>query len=106
MKLQRSIKINASPDEVWNILGPRFGDADVWASSVNHSAAHTDGDRPAGAPCSGRICQTELGPFRESIIVYDEHRRIVKYEASGEKMPFFVKCLVNQWAVTGSGHAA
>lgn len=106
MQIRRQITVDAPPEHVWEVLAHQFDQVSLWASSVSHSSVRTDG-RPLGnAPCSGRVCETELGPFRESIVEYDENRSILAYEASGEKMPFFVKGLKNRWSLTkaaGSG---
>ncbi|MEM7624321.1 MAG: SRPBCC family protein [Planctomycetota bacterium] len=102
MRIKRQVRINASAAEVWRVLGTEFDSVHHWASSVSHSAARTQG-RPIGnAPCAGRTCQTDLGPFTETIIEYDDQRLAVAYEAQGDKMPFFVKRLTNRWAVSGS----
>ncbi|MEM7588322.1 MAG: SRPBCC family protein [Acidobacteriota bacterium] len=103
MQITRQITIEAPSQQVWKVLGHQFHQVDRWASSVSHSAARIEGDAPAGAPCSGRVCETELGPFRETLTEYDDARQVVAYEASGEKMPFFVKGLRNRWSLKPLG---
>ncbi|MEM9292886.1 MAG: SRPBCC family protein [Acidobacteriota bacterium] len=100
MQIQRQITIDASPEEVWQVLGHQFDQVSLWASSVSHSAARSDGKRVSSAPASGRVCETDLGPFRESILEFDEERKVLAYEASGEKMPSFVHNLKNRWSLT------
>lgn len=56
-----------------------------------------------GAPAAGRVRQTSFGPFTESIEEYDPSRYRVAYSATGEKMPGFVKSLVNSWTLTPAG---
>lgn len=99
MKIERTFTINAAADQVWNVLGPQFDKVGEWASAVQHSAPRV-GNGPGTAPVAGRVCETDLGPFKESILEYDEVRRILAYDAKGDKMPFFVRDLRNRWQVT------
>ncbi|MEO0376823.1 MAG: SRPBCC family protein [Cyanobacteria bacterium P01_A01_bin.17] len=100
MKIQRQFTVNISADRVWEILGPQYVNAADWVSSVHVSHGQNTSSPPQNAPCSGRVCETDLGPFRETITHYDEHKRHLAYSAQGEKMPFFVKQLSNSWIVT------
>lgn len=100
MKIQRQFTVNASADRVWEILGPQYDNVAEWVSSVHVSHGHNTSALLQNAPCSGRVCETDLGPFKETITHYDEHKRHVAYTAQGEKMPFFVKHLSNSWTVT------
>ncbi|WP_305988322.1 SRPBCC family protein [Roseibium sp. MMSF_3544] len=99
MKIKRTLVINASPEHVWEILGANYTRAGDWASSVYFSSARAGTPAIDGAPVAGRVCQTSLGPFTETIESYDEHRRHLAYSATGDKMPGFVKRLVNSWTV-------
>ncbi|MEL6188203.1 MAG: SRPBCC family protein [Myxococcota bacterium] len=102
MKISRTSLIQAPADEVWRVLGPNFADAYTWASSIDLSKGRS-GPGPAGAPCAGRVCDTELGKFQETLEVYDEIERQLSYTAQGEKMPFFVRRMHNAWTVTPEG---
>lgn len=104
MKISRTINIDAPADRVWDILGPNYVNAGDWASSVYVSKARAGTPKVADAPVAGRVCQTSLGPFTETIEAFDESRRHVAYSATGDKMPGFVKRLVNSWTVNPSGH--
>ena len=97
MKIEKQFTIDAEARDVWQVLGPQYDQVGLWASSVHRSEKHSVGTKPPQAPCSGRVCTTELGPFRESILEYDEERKILAYDAQGEKMPFFVKNMINRW---------
>ncbi|MFK8185406.1 MAG: SRPBCC family protein [Phormidesmis sp.] len=99
MEIQQEFSINASCDHVWDILGNQYAQVDNWASSVYASHQHSFGSILPDAPCAGRICETSLGKFQETITHYDEQRRQVAYTAIGEKIPFFVKHLTNHWTV-------
>lgn len=100
MKIKQQVTINTSADKVWKILGPQYETVSAWVSSVHLSQGHTGSLAPRNAPCSGRICETDLGPFKETIIHYNEGNMTLAYSAQGEKMPFFVKQLSNSWKVT------
>ena len=100
MQIQRNITVDATPDRVWEVLALRFGDVHEWASSVFHSSESQGKPSIPGAPSAGRTCETELGPFEESIVEFDEAKKTLAYTASGEKMPFFVKGLRNRWALS------
>ncbi|MEM6455358.1 MAG: SRPBCC family protein [Acidobacteriota bacterium] len=99
MQLKREITINTPTRQVWEILGPGFGDAFHWASSVSQSTATIDGKRPDGAPCSGRVCQTTIGSVKESILEYDAHSHRIAYAAVSDKMPGFVRHMVARWSI-------
>jgi len=103
MKISKTITINAPAEKVWDILGPNYTNAGDWASSVYASGARPGTPKVAAAPVAGRVCQTSLGPFTETIEAFDESRRHVAYSASGEKMPGFVKRLANSWTVHPTG---
>ncbi len=99
MNIKRRISIEATPEAVWRILAEQYEHVDRWASSVAHATARMGGPKPDAAPIAGRVCETELGPFSESIVEYDEERKVLAYQARGEKMPFFVKDLQNRWSL-------
>ncbi|MEM1362569.1 MAG: SRPBCC family protein [Pseudomonadota bacterium] len=106
MKIKKTTVIHATPDQVWEILGPKYAHAGDWASSVYASGPRLDAPVLANAPVAGRVCQTSLGPFTETIEAYDAQRRHVSYSAAGEKMPGFVKRLTNSWTVRAKGGAS
>ena len=99
MKIARKMRVDASPDTVWDILGPNYVRAGDWASSVYVSAPRAGTPKVAGAPVAGRTCETSLGPFTEAIEAYDPDRRHVAYSATGDAMPGFVRGLRNAWTV-------
>ena len=105
MKIDKTIHVNAPADKVWEILGHQFHDAGKWATAIHHSGPHETGPLAGDAPFAqnGRACDTTLGPFRETIQHYDERAMAYGYTAEGDKMPFFVKSLQNNWKVTPNG---
>ena len=105
MNISQSVTIDAPAEQVWDVLAHQFYDVDRWLSSVHTSGRRgsvaTVGDFPHES--GGRACDTSLGAFRETVQHYDEKARSLGYSAEGDKMPFFVKHLQNNWTVTPSG---
>lgn len=99
MKITKSVIVNAHAEHVWDILGPNYASAGDWASSVFISKPRAGKSNVEGAPCAGRICETSLGGFTETIVGYDPIRMHVAYSATGAKMPSFMRSLVNSWIV-------
>ncbi|MEL6381335.1 MAG: SRPBCC family protein [Cyanobacteria bacterium J06626_18] len=107
MQIKRQITVDTSADKVWEILGPGFEHVADWISAVHLSHGRMDGTVLRNAPSSGRVCETDLGPFKEVILRYDERNRTLAYSAEGAKMPFFVTQMSNTWTVTPvSNHQA
>ncbi|MFO6464208.1 SRPBCC family protein [Jannaschia sp. KMU-145] len=103
MELTISRTIDAPLDKVWEIVGPNYTSAGDWASSVYVSGAREGTPKVVGAPAAGRVCETSLGPFTETIEAYDPARHVVSYSATGAKMPGFMKGLRNTWTLTPQG---
>ena len=102
MKITKETMIEVDAAKVWNILGPRYPEAYKWASSVNHSMGQGTAEIE-GAPCSRRVCETEIGRVQEKVETYNEQTYEISYSAKAEKMPFFVKSLLNTWKVVPDG---
>lgn len=103
MQLTKKVTIDAPIAKVWDILGPNYQDAGKWASSVYISAPRAGTPKVADAPVAGRVCQTSLGPFTESIEAYSDQNHHVSYSATGDKMPGFMKGLRNSWTLREIG---
>ncbi len=103
MKLTKTITVARPIADVWQVLGPDYVRAGDWASSVYVSGARGGTPLVAEAPVAGRVCETSLGPFTETIEVYDPAGHRLAYSASGEKMPGFVRSLVNSWTLDADG---
>lgn len=99
MKILRTVTVNAPVDQVWKAIGTNYEDAGLWSSAI-YASAPTKGQPIDGAPVSGRVCETTLGPFKESIVEYDADRHTLAYLATGKKMPGFVKQLKGAWRLT------
>lgn len=102
MRIAMTTTVDRPVAEVWEVLGPGYARAGDWASSVYVSAAR-EGEALPGAPCSGRVCETSLGAFTETIVEYDPAAHRIAYRATGDKMPGFVRDLVNRWALRPVG---
>lgn len=100
MQIKKQFTVNASADRLWEIMGLQFDRVSDWASSIHDSQGRNSGIVPQGAPCSGRVCETSMGSFQEKILKYDERKKMISYDAKGDKMPFFVKHLENNWTFT------
>ncbi len=103
MKITKSLTVRKPVAEVWQALGPEFSDVGAWASGVYTSRARGGVPVHKDAPCVGRVCQTSLGPFTETIERYDVDRHTILYSATGDKMPGFVRRLANQWTLHATG---
>ena len=103
MKIEITRTVAKPIDDVWQLLGPQYVRAGDWASGVFASAAREGSPKVAEAPVAGRVCQTSLGPFTETIEAYDPARHRISYSATGEKMPGFVRSLVNTWELEPLG---
>ena len=98
MQIKKSLTVNVSPEKAWKVLGQEYGGVGQWASAVFASSESMNGDAPyKGATCTGRVCETSMGPFSETIREFDQDKYLVSYDASGEKMPSFVKGINNRW---------
>ncbi len=109
MTISKQITIDAPAAKVWQVVAHDFHKADQWASSVNHSTSRKAGPVPDGCPldAAGRACDTSIGGVKEEIVYYNEAGKKFGYRATAEKMPFFVKNLVNNWQVIPQGeHSA
>ncbi|MBX2800856.1 MAG: SRPBCC family protein, partial [Myxococcales bacterium] len=59
MEMRRTIEMEASADQAWQVLGERFGDIAQWSSTLATSSLQ--GTLGVGAT---RVCQgTGFGPF-------------------------------------------
>ena len=100
MQIKEQFTVETSADKVWEVLGHNFDSVADWASGVYVSQGNTSDRVLLNAPYSGRVCETVIGRFDETITRYDEGEKVVSYTAKGDKMPFFVKQLSNSWTVT------
>jgi hypothetical protein len=102
--VSRELNINVSPDKLWQIIGHRFEDAYIWASSVDHSKG---GGTPEfeGATCSERFCDVNAKGFNkisEKLVKYSNEDMTLAYVVL-EGMPSFITHAQNDWTVEPTG---
>ena len=103
MDFKRTVVIERSPEQVWEVLGNQFGDAYKWASSLNHSNSYGN-PQISGASCSNRACDTTQGKVKEVLRTFDAENHVLSYEVI-EGFPFFVDSGVNTWRLTRAGQS-
>ena len=98
--ISKEITINVSAEQLWELVGPGFENAYIWASNVDHST----GSGPSefeGATCSVRSCDLNAKGFNkieERLTKYNEKEMNLAYEVT-EGMPPFVTKASNDWKV-------
>ena len=105
--LTSTITIDASADQVWDVIAHQFGRIGEWATAIPGSTTIT---APATvthsyvlveAPVAGRVCDTGMRAVpqvTETIVAYDEDARTLTYQATAG-MPAFVTLARNTWEV-------
>ena len=100
-KLTRQVLIEASKEQVWDILAD-FGAASNWAPAVSESHTTTETTRGVGAV---RTCDHEkMGHLEERIVAWDEGSSLSYDVIKG--LPFPMKSLNNVWSVSDAGDGA
>ncbi|WP_353353829.1 SRPBCC family protein [Intrasporangium sp. DVR] len=112
MRITTRRTIHRPADDVWDVVGRRFDEAGVWASSIAASRATGPATPPAqegpaaaaplaGAPCTARECHVAApGAERlvEELVAYDDHGRSLTY-ALATGMERFARSAVSTWSV-------
>lgn len=101
--MAKSVQINASADDVWQIIGPGFSEVGKWSTAVDHSDAYGDAQYE-GAACDGRGCDLSARGFtsvKEKITEYDAPNRTMAFDVI-EGMPKFVLYTNNRTVITTS----
>jgi hypothetical protein len=104
IKLSKSLTVNVSADDLWQIVGPQFADAGKWSTAVDHSAGHGEGNFD-GASCDSRSCDLSAKGFKsvnEKITEYDEANRTMSFDVV-QGMPGFVTYTNNRTIVSDLG---
>ncbi len=98
MEFRKSIVVDKSIDQVWEVLGNQYAEAYRWASGLYHSKGK---GAPVlqGATCDQRVCETDFGTVREKLRTLDAENYVLSYEVM-EGFPFFVDTGVNNWKLT------
>jgi hypothetical protein len=97
MQISRVLNISAPIEKVWDIIAEDYENVGSWASAVQESRINPGASPIGDSRIGGRICETDLGPFEETIKVFNSEKKELVYSAKGKAMPFFVKSLQGQW---------
>ncbi|MCP4458285.1 MAG: SRPBCC family protein [Cytophagales bacterium] len=101
--INQEIVIDAPIEKTWEILGPQFENAQVWASSIKHSEA-LDNESLNGSNCTSRACSISgMGEVKETLISYSNENHSLSYEVN-EGMPNMVKYASNHWQLIDLGN--
>ena len=98
MKVRTRIDIDATADDVWQVIGPGFTRVGDWVAAIATSEPTGEGG-PTGAPPTGRTCTVATVGFdriSERLTDYDPAARQVGYRLAGG-MPSFVTDAGNTW---------
>jgi hypothetical protein len=105
VKMSKSLTVNVSADELWEIVGPGFAQAGRWSTAVDHSFGQGAG-KFDGAKCDTRSCDLSAKGFssvNERIVEYDTSKRILSFDVF-EGMPSFVTYTNNRTVITDIGN--
>ena len=101
--IEKEVIINAGIEEAWQVLGPQFEDAYVWASAIKHSETQ-DSESLNGSTCSERGCDVSgMGQIKERLTVYSDIDHVLAYDVL-EGMPGMVRYAKNKWLLTDLGN--
>ena len=101
VKMSKSVVVNVSANDLWQIVGPGFADAGQWSTAVDHSVGHGEG-KFDGATCDTRSCDLSAKGFssvKERITEYDTNNRTLAFDVF-EGMPGFVTYTNNHTVIT------
>lgn len=101
MRTTTTTTIERPAHEVWELVGHRFADASVWASSIDTSHA-VGGPTLAGAPSGARECSLAVPGadlLVEELVTYDDASMSLTYVVA-EGMQQVARSARNTWSVT------
>ena len=104
VKMSKSLVVNVSANDLWQIVGPGFAEADKWSTAVDHSVGHGEG-KFDGATCDTRSCDLSAKGFssvNERITEYNDSNRTMSFDVF-EGMPGFVTYTNNRTVITDLG---
>jgi|CXWL01.1.fsa_nt_gi uncharacterized membrane protein len=94
--IDKEVVINAPIGKAWEVLGPQFADAYIWASAIKHSEARNH-ESLNGSTCTERGCKVKgIGDVKEKLLSYSESEHKLSYQVY-EGMPKMIKNAVNYW---------
>lgn len=101
--INQEITIDASIAETWEVLGPQFENAQIWASSIKHSEA-LNNESLNGSTCTIRGCSVAgMGEIKETLLSYSPENNSLSYEVK-EGMPKMVRYASNNWQLIDLGN--
>ena len=104
VKLSKSVTVNVSANDLWEIVGPGFAEAGKWSTAVDHSEGTGEG-KFEGATCDTRSCDLSAKGFtsvNERITQYDAGNKTLGFDVF-EGLPGFVTKLNNRTVITTLG---
>ncbi|MDX2360866.1 MAG: SRPBCC family protein [Crocinitomicaceae bacterium] len=104
VKMSKSVTVNVSADELWQIIGPGFAKAGEWSSAIDHSTSSGEGQFE-GAVCDTRSCDLSAKGFSsvdERITEYSDDNRTMAFDVY-QGMPGFVTHMNSRHVITDLG---
>jgi hypothetical protein len=104
MRISTNTTIERPAADVWDLLGPRFGEASIWASSISASRAVGE-PTIVGAPCERRECRVAVPGaehLAEELLAYDDAAMTLTYRLA-EGMQQVAHSAHNTWSVVPLG---
>lgn len=94
MEFKKNIQIDASVDQVWQVVAHEFDRVGTWSSAVASSGPNVEAAIPDGASVGGRICATPgFGDLKETFTSYSEENKQFTFVVTG--MPSFITLAQN-----------
>lgn len=105
VKMAKTVVVNASADDLWQIVGPGFSEAGKWSTAVDHSEGLGVASFE-GASCDGRTCDLSAKGFtsvNEKITEYDAPNKTMAFDVI-DGLPGFVTYTNNRTVITDLGN--
>ncbi|MCO7187553.1 MULTISPECIES: SRPBCC family protein [unclassified Pseudoalteromonas] len=94
MKITKSIIINKSAEQVWELVAHQFDKAHLWMGPIPHSEALGKGSSRLGAPMEGRVCNLSDNPngakVKEVITEFNETDKTIAFNVLPVNNPAIV----------------
>lgn len=102
MRILTEKTVAASAEDVWTLLGERFGEIGTWADAVVDSKLDRDMSRGAIRTCELKPTSVGSGTIREEVIVFDRSDQSVGFKVI-EGVPGFMRLVQNIYTVKDIG---
>ncbi len=101
--IKQEIFIDAPIEKAWEVLGPQFENAQVWATSVTRSEA-LNKESLNGSTCTIRGCSIAgMGDVEEKLLTYSSKDHSLSYVVT-DGLPKMVRYLSNSWKLIDLGN--